>query len=383
MKKFLLTHLINGTHVHCLSGLQILSYLIVITLFVACEKDKGGGTGDGPGTVLANITELNCSGATNNGVLIVGVAASNVSTEVAYAGGNGGTYDAQTITSTGVTGLTATLAAGSVSNGTGSFTYLISGTPATSGTANFSLSIGGKNCTLSRSVIGGNASHSCGAPDVHNPAITYDSITDQEGNVYKTVKIGTQTWMAENLKVTKYRSGASISNITDSIEWRNTIVGAYCSYNNNTTNDCPYGKLYNWYAVNTNLICPSGWHVPTDAEWNNLVANLDSSYIPDAPGTQSANGGGKMKSTGTSYWQSSTIVTASNSSGFSGLPGGLRSAGFNTFEDLGKASYWWSATEVNISPGLAWIRSVSFGNNGISRGNYDKAFGFSVRCVKD
>jgi uncharacterized protein (TIGR02145 family) len=218
----------------------------------------------------------------------------------------------------------------------------------------------------------GITSHSCGAINVHNPAIPYGTMTDQEGNVYRTVQIGTQVWMAENLKTTKYRNGVSIPNLIDSMQWVKDTVGAYCSFNNNPVNDCPYGKLYNWYAVNNqNNLCPAGWHVPSDVEFTALTDFLGGASIA----------GGKMKSTGTQYWQSPN-TGASNSSGFSGLSGGFRSSQ-GTFGpySLGFYGDWWTLTEGGTYG--SWLHTVVYDFPNVYRSSNYKSVGHSVRCVKD
>ena len=152
--------------------------------------------------------------------------------------------------------------------------------------------------------------HNCGATNVHNPAETYGSMTDQQGNVYKTIVIGTQEWMAENLKTTVYRNGNAIDNIIDNTQWIGLTTGAWASYNNDSQYDCPYGKLYNWFAVaDPRHVCPTGWHEPTDAEWTTLTDYLGGEEVA----------GGKMKSAGTQYWIGPN-TDATNESGFSGLP---------------------------------------------------------------
>ena len=220
--------------------------------------------------------------------------------------------------------------------------------------------------------------HNCGATEVHNPNKTYGTVTDVDGNTYKTIQIGTQIWFAENLKTTKYRNGVVIPNVTDNNEWANNTTGAYCSYNNNTANDCPYGKLYNWYAFsNSNNLCPTGWHIPSDSEWNILLTNLD---LNNNPLTGSTIAGGKMKNTGTRYW-SSPNTGATNSSGWSGLPGGDRNNN-GTFNNIQVNGSWWLSTNAfsntNAIYGDLYFQTAIF-----AKGNYNKAFGLSVRCIKD
>jgi uncharacterized protein (TIGR02145 family) len=203
-----------------------------------------------------------------------------------------------------------------------------------------------------------------------NPKLTYGEVKDIEGNTYKTIKIGSQTWMAENLRTTKYRNNTPITNITDNTQWQNNTTGTWSYYNNDATYNSPYGKLYNWYAVvNSNGICPAGWHVPTDAEWTTLTTFL---------GGQSVRGG-KMKSVGTQYWISPN-TGATNTSGWSGLPGGNR-RGNGLFNGIGDYGDWWSSTEVSTDG--AWSRSLLYLNGFVFRNYYNKTFGFSVRCLRD
>ena len=225
----------------------------------------------------------------------------------------------------------------------------------------------------------------------NNNSVNPGLVTDASGNTYPTITIGTQVWMAENLRTTKYSDGSNIPLVKDSTQWANNYnTGAtspmMCWYNNDqaTYTANKFGALYNWYAINpaTNgkkNVCPTGWHVPTDAEWNILIANLDPSYIPTANGSQSATAGGKMKSTGTQYWLSPN-TGATNSSGWSGLPGGLRGPS-GTFGNVGRAGYWWSSTEDSTN--LAWFRFLDYSNGYVTRGTSNKPFGFSVRCLRD
>jgi uncharacterized protein (TIGR02145 family) len=217
--------------------------------------------------------------------------------------------------------------------------------------------------------------HSCGADSVHNPNLNYGSMTDQEGNVYKTIVIGTQEWMAENLKTSIYRNGEPITtNLTD-IEWENTTntqIGAWAYYNNDSQNDCPYSKLYNWYAVaDPRHVCPTGWHEPTDDEWTTLTDYLGGESVA----------GGKMKSTGSQNWLSPN-TEATNESGFSGLPGGLRYNDNGTFDFFGFYGYWWSSLESSTT--RAWSRAMNYYIGNAYRYSYQfKFYGLSVRCLRD
>jgi len=196
-------------------------------------------------------------------------------------------------------------------------------------------------------------------------------VTDIDGNEYATIQIGTQVWMAENLRTTKYCNGDPIPNVTDSLQWVNLATGAWAHNNNYSQYENLYGKLYNWYAVDDSRnICPCNWHVPTDAEWTTLIDYLGGEGVA----------GGKMKSTGTQYWLSPN-TDATNESGFSGLPGGYRKSS-GAFYDVGRWGYWWSSTE--FGSGFAWPRHLPHGNGLVYRyAIYTKSYGFSVRCIKD
>jgi uncharacterized protein (TIGR02145 family) len=194
------------------------------------------------------------------------------------------------------------------------------------------------------------------------------TITDIDGNVYHTITIGTQTWMAENLKVTKYRNGDTIPNVTNGTQWYNLTTGAYCDYENTDSNSTIYGKLYNWYAVaDSRNIAPTGWHVASDEEWTTLTTLLGGEDVA----------GGKLKEKGTAHWLSPNYG-ATNETGFSSLPGGPYNGG--SFFSLGSNGYWWSST-VNSSN--AWYRSVNYSFGEVNRNNYSQSIGFSVRCVRD
>lgn len=210
--------------------------------------------------------------------------------------------------------------------------------------------------------------HTCGATNVHNPSIPYGVVSDYDGNLYKTVKIGTQTWMAENLRTTTYSTGVKIPQITNETEWLSNTTGAYRSINNDAVNDCPYGKLYNWYATtNINNLCPSGWRVPSIADLEILNTFL-------GPGVS----GGKMKSAGTQYWLAPN-TDATNMSGFSGLPGG----GYGQVNETGNLGIWWTS-EIDISYeqyGSAFVLSNVESN--LNWTGLYKFEGYPVRCIKN
>ena len=205
-----------------------------------------------------------------------------------------------------------------------------------------------------------------------NPNVTYGTMTDQDGNEYKTVKIGNQTWMAENLRTTKYRDGSAIPVVSSKTAWVGLTTGAYCNYNNTASADTinAFGRLYNWYAAtDARNIAPTGWHVPTDDDWTILTDYLGGEDVS----------GDKIKETGITHWFSANL-SSTNETGFTARPGGYRNND-GVFYSVGKNGYWWSTTES--TPSNAWFRYVSnlYSNMGSLYGN--AAVGFSVRCVKD
>jgi uncharacterized protein (TIGR02145 family) len=210
--------------------------------------------------------------------------------------------------------------------------------------------------------------HTCGADYVHNPDKTYGSMTDQEGNVYKTIVIGTQEWMAENLRTSIYRNGNPITNVTDL--WP-VSTGAWSYFNNDSLYECPYGKLYNGFAVaDQRHLCPVGWHEPIDGEWTTLTDYLGGDSLA----------GGKMKTTGLQYWISPNS-DATNESGFSGLPGGLRYFYNGSFNDFNVYGAWWSSSLSEVNSFFA--RNLSYNSSIATRAGGYKSYGFSVRCLKD
>ncbi len=213
--------------------------------------------------------------------------------------------------------------------------------------------------------------HTCGAENVHNPELVYGSVTDIDGNTYRTIVIGQQEWMAENLTVEHYANGDPIPEVTANGQWVDLTTGAWCYYDNDPAYECPYGKLYNWYVtVDDRNVCPTGWHVPTDAEWTILTDYLGGEAVA----------GGKMKSTGTTYWDAPN-APATNESGFSGLPAGGRVVNNGLFDQIGSRGHWWSSSEHIM--GLAWWRLLYNHWGGVERSSGAKKHGVSVRCLKD
>jgi len=204
------------------------------------------------------------------------------------------------------------------------------------------------------------------------------TMTDIDGNVYQTVKIGDQWWMAENLKVTHYRNGDAIPNVTSDSDWEYLTIGAYCNYNNNSSNANTYGRLYNWFAVNDSRnIAPNGWHVPSDAEWKELEMYLGMNQTEaDDDGWRGTDEGNKLRST--SGWENDGNGT--DDYGFTALPGGYRhSSGY--FYLLGDFADFWSSTELSII--FAWSRELICNYALVNRNLSYKQYGFSVRLVKD
>jgi len=208
---------------------------------------------------------------------------------------------------------------------------------------------------------------------------------DIDGNVYQTIVIGDQEWMAENLKVTHYRNGDPIPNVTSNSTWVGLSSGAYCYYNNSSANGDTYGVLYNWYAVDDSRgLAPVGWHVPSDTEIMELEMHLGmSSSQANSWGWRGTNEGSKLAG-GYDLWNSGALRNDPEfgSSGFDFLPGGYRyyySSG--SFYDMGNYGTFWSSSEFN-SFGV-WYRYLDFDTTEVNRYNYSKRYGFSVRCVRD
>jgi uncharacterized protein (TIGR02145 family) len=223
------------------------------------------------------------------------------------------------------------------------------------------------------------------------------NVTDTDGNVYASVTNCNQTWTQRNLNVSKYNDGTPIPQVTNTTQWIGLTTGAWCYYNNDPSSEAVYGKLYNWYAVagiydaasaaNPLLrkkLAPTGWHIPTDAEWSTLINCID----PNANGGINNNvAGGKMKAMGaiqfgTGLWFAPN-TGATNQSGFTGLPAGnrLSTGGASSYSTLGNVGYWWSSSESTTA--VAWSRYLSYSDGSAGKGEGNKENGFSVRCLRD
>ena len=205
----------------------------------------------------------------------------------------------------------------------------------------------------------------------NNPSVEL-TVKDWDNNVYHTVKIGDQIWMVENLRTTHYNDGGNIKNAGDNTAWHIDTTGAYCWYNNDgaAAIGSPYGALYNFYAVNSGKLCPVGWHVPSDTEWNTLIAKLGGE----------TTAGGKLKESGTTHWNTPN-TNADNSSGFTAVPGGYRYSVSGEFRDINVRGIWWSSTPNGTNTALTYYLSYNTA--------YAKSFtssyivGSSVRCIKN
>lgn len=196
----------------------------------------------------------------------------------------------------------------------------------------------------------------------------YDTtVTDIDGNVYPVVIIGSQHWMTQNLRTTRYRDGSIIPKVMDGTTWSTLTTGAWSNYENNSGYDSTYGKLYNWYAASNPDLCPIGWHLPTDDEWTQLADQLSGWNVA----------GGKLKAT--TLWNSPN-AGATNETCFSGFPGGIRVHN-GEFSGIGDWGEWWSNSVSGTE--TAYFRMLVYGNAGIHSGTTFWRSGFCIRCLKD
>ena len=197
---------------------------------------------------------------------------------------------------------------------------------------------------------------------------TAELVTDIDGNAYDVVSIGTQKWMVENLKTTRFNDGTAIPLVKDQVAWANLSTPGYCWFNNDPTiSNHAYGALYNWYTVSTSKLAPIGWHVPTDDDWTTL-----STFV--------GGNGGKLKEAGIINWATPN-TGATNVTNFSALPSGSRGNNDGTFISFGQYSFWWSSTAQDNT--FVYFRILSYNNSNIDKSSSRKVNGFAVRCIKD
>jgi uncharacterized protein (TIGR02145 family) len=206
-----------------------------------------------------------------------------------------------------------------------------------------------------------------------------NTIKDIDGNIYKTALIGNVWWMTENLKSTRFNDSSLIPCIQDQSIWLRLDSLAYCFYQNNESYADTLGFLYNWYAVNSGMLCPIGWHVPTDNDWKQIEGFADTKYgigdsVWNKMGLRGFDAGQRLKSV--KGWRNG--VTGTDKLGFSALPGGER---LNRFYAGGSSGFWWTSTEASTSS--AYYRSLIYSFELVARDTHPKRMGFSVRCIKN
>jgi uncharacterized protein (TIGR02145 family) len=317
-------------------SIRILVIILLISEIICCNSCSK----DSPSVTTANVSDITPSGAVSGGTVT-----DNGGSDITARGVCWGTTQNPTISS------------GKTSNGSGNGPFTSNITGLTANTTYY---------------VRAYATNSEGTGYGNEVSFTTKSNTlqDIDGNNYNTVQIGTQIWMKENLKTTRYKDGSNIPLVSDNTSWSNLTSPGYCWYNNNaSTFGGTYGALYNWYAAGTNKLCPDGWHVPTDTEWTALITFLGGQSVA----------GGKMKEQGTSHWFSPNFG-ATNTSGFTGLPGGFRYSD-GTFGRLGEIADFWSYSENSASN--AWDYGFDNIYEKINRDSDPKNGGFSIRCLKN
>lgn len=320
------------------------------------------------------------NGGSGNSATLSTLPVSNITGNSATTGGNITSDVGASITQRGVVWSTSpnpTTSNNSTNDGSGSGSYVSNLSGLTVNTTYYvrAYAISSAGTAYGNGVSFMTAGNSGEISEWLNPDLNYGSVTAQDGNTYATIEIGTQEWMAENLRTTNYANGDPIPNVTDAGQWSNLTTGAWTHYNNDNQYEIPYGKLYNWYTVTDQRnVCPTGWHVPTDAEWTELTDYIGGSGVA----------GGKMKTTGnieaaTGLWYSPN-TEATNSSGFSGVPGGVCYAD-GEYNVIGSFGGWWSSSESDADlAGVCWL---DYGIGGAVRANVVKRIGYSIRCLRD
>ncbi len=228
-----------------------------------------------------------------------------------------------------------------------------------------------ENTEYSYRVCAINSTHDVGEYTNEASVTTFKSLTvsDIDGNVYLAVSIGTQIWMAENLKTTRFNDGTEIQLVTDDSEWNKLITPGLSWYDNQPDNGDTYGALYNYSSIETDNLCPSGWHVPTDEEWTTLSDYLGGESVA----------GGKLKEAGSQHWISPNTL-ATNDFDFTALPGGYHNAN-GSYNLIGEFGRWWSSSESGLV--TSWFRKIGYDSSAITRKQNARNSGFSVRCVMD
>ncbi len=327
--------------------------IIIIILFLSCKKQNKVILS--PSVVTSPVTEILYSFATSGGIVTNDGGDPSVRSGVCWGTSSGPTIENDKTVD---------------GSGEGNFVSSVNG-------LNFGTSYFLRSYAINSSgtAYGNELEFKTKTPAIEfNTNLTYGTVTDIDGKNYKTIPIGIQVWMAENLRTTKFNDGSAIPPVTDDTEWSNLITPAYgwCD-NNDTLYANIYGAYYNWFAVSTGNLCPSGWHVPSDTEWQQLADYLGGSNMA----------GSKLKETGTNNWVLPN-TDATNETGFTALPAGQRGSLDGTFSGQGIYGGWWSATELDSSPlGAAWCRLISGDTTVVTRNEFFKQAGFNVRCVKD
>ena len=212
---------------------------------------------------------------------------------------------------------------------------------------------------------------------VFNPELSYGTVTDIEGNIYKTIRIGSQVWMAENLKTTKYRDNLPIPLVIDNSVWKSRTTPGYCWCNNDADYKDLYGALYNWFTVKTGKLCPSDWHVPSDAEWHQMILFHDQTAV--LGDTESSMAGAMIRETGTTHWIENEGAT--NQYGFTALPACDRKE-TGDYAPIGLYATWWTSTLYDATH--PYIRALDAGYSAVGRAPLSlRTCGYSVRCIKD
>jgi len=236
------------------------------------------------------------------------------------------------------------------------------------GIGNFSVTIAGL-ANNTKYYVRAYATNSAGTGYGNQMTFTTGEIVDIDGNVYHYVTIGTQVWMVENLKTTRYRNGDKIPQALVNVDWANLTTGAYANFDNLTTNVDVHGRLYNWYAATDNRnICPKGWRLPNDADFNIIGSTLLGASVA----------GGKMKEAGLTNWNAPN-QGANNSSGFTGRASGTRDFD-GTYKEFMKSAYYWSSSATNATHATGWYLYYNYAS--LLNGSYSKKDGFIVRCIK-